>query len=198
MNQKDVIEFFNRLAPEWDNGLNKDSKIINTILDNAGVKEGCAVLDVACGTGVLISDYLERNVSSVTGIDISPQMLKLAEQKFPQAEFICADAQKTEFNKKFDCIMIFNAFPHFPDPEDLIKHLSKFLKPDGTLTVAHDMSRDGINKHHEGAASKVSIGLPTSDALAEIFSKYTDVTVNISTDAMYQVTGSRKQDNENA
>lgn len=192
MNQKDVIDFFDRLAPEWDNGLNKDSKIINIILDNAEVKEGCAVLDVACGTGVLISDYFDRNVSSVTGIDISPQMLKLAEQKFPQAEFICADAQKTEFDKKFDCIMIFNAFPHFPNPEGLIKHLAKFLTPNGTLTVAHDMSRDSINKHHEGTASRVSIGLPTADTLAEIFSEYTDVTVNISNETMYQVTGRRK------
>lgn len=189
MNQNDVIDFFDRLAPEWDSGIVKDSKIINTILDNAGVKSGCDVLDVACGTGVLISDYLDRNVHSVTGIDISPQMLKIAKQKFPQAEFICADAEKTEFGKKFDCIMIFNAFPHFSKPESLIRHLSKFLKPGGTLTVAHDMSRDGINKHHEGTANKVSIGLPTSDELAEIFSKYTEVTVNISDENMYQLTG---------
>lgn len=192
MNQNDVIDFFDRLAPEWDSGIVKDSKIINTILDNAGIKSGCDVLDVACGTGVLISDYLDRNVRSVTGIDISPQMLKIARQKFPQAEFICADAGKTEFAKKFDCIMIFNAFPHFPEPEGLIRHLSKFLKSGGTLTVAHDMSREGINKHHEGTASKVSIGLPTSDELAEIFSKYTEVAVKISDENMYQITGIMK------
>lgn len=189
MNQNEVIEFFDRLAPYWDDGLNKDNKIINTILDNAGVKSGCDVLDVACGTGVLISDYLERSVHSVTGIDISPEMLKIAKQKYPQAEFILNDAEKTEFDKEFDCIMIFNAFPHFPNPEGIISHLSKFLKSGGTLTVAHDMSREAINHRHEDSASSVSIGLPTTDELAEIFSKYTKVTVKISDENMYQLTG---------
>lgn len=192
MNKNEVMEFFDRLAPEWDSGIIKDSKIINTILDNAGVKPGCDILDVACGTGVLISDYLDRNVSSITGIDISQQMLKIAKQKFPQTKFICADAEQTEFDRKFDCIMIFNAFPHFPEPESLIRHLSKFLKPGGMLTVAHDMSREGINHHHEGAASHVSIGLPPSDELAKIFSKYIDVAVNISNKNMYQITGIMK------
>lgn len=192
MNQKDVIEFFDRLAPEWDSAMVKDSKIINTILDNAEIKAGCDVLDVACGTGVLISDYFERNVNSVTGIDISQQMLKIASQKFPEAQFICADASQKEFDRKFDCIMIFNAFPHFPEPEGLIRHLSKYLKPQGTLTVAHDKSREGINHHHEGPASHVSIGLPEADELAGIFSKYVDVTVKISDDNMYQITGVMK------
>lgn len=43
-----------------------------------------SVLDVACGTGVLIPDYLERGAAQVTAIDIAPEMVRIAREKFPQ------------------------------------------------------------------------------------------------------------------
>ena len=77
----DIIEFFDRRAPSWDAELIRSDRKISIILDNAGVKQGSRVLDVACGTGVLMPDYLSRG-AEVTGIDISPEMIKLAEQKY--------------------------------------------------------------------------------------------------------------------
>jgi len=193
MRKRDVIEFFDLMAPSWDADLIRHEDVINIILDNAGVKPGVRVLDVACGTGVLIGDYLKRKVASVTAIDISPEMARIAAGKFPQENVavICGDVENTAFDKQFDCIMVYNAFPHFPDPENLIKTLSSLLSPGGTLTVAHGMSRAAIDHRHEGAASKVSIGLMHEDALAEIFSRYLNLTVKISNDHMYQVTGKK-------
>ena len=85
--------------------------------------------------------------------------------------------------------MVYNAFPHFPEPEALIATLSNLLKPGGTLTVAHGMSRAAIDRHHEGSASKVSIGLMHEDALETLFAEHLTVTVKISNERMYQVTG---------
>ena len=189
MNKQDIISFFDRLAPQWDADMIRSDEIINLILDTADVTSGKDVLDVACGTGVLFPDYLKRNVGSLTGIDISPEMAKIAKEKFPQVQVICGDVEETFFDKKFDCIMVYNAFPHFPNPERLIKVLASWLKPGGTLTVAHGMSRAQIDHHHEGAASKVSVGLLHEDALAEIFGKYLTVTEKISNDHMYLVCG---------
>ena len=192
MNQQDVIAFFDRLAPQWDADMIRDDSIIGLILDNAGVTAGKDILDVACGTGVLFSDYLARNVASVTAVDISPEMVKIAVQKYPeQIQVLCGDVQKTDFGKQFDCIMIYNAFPHFPDPEGLIATLASMLKPGGTLTVAHGMSRAAIDHRHEGPASKVSVGLMHEDQLAEIFSGHLSVITKISNDRMYQVTGKK-------
>jgi len=117
-------------------------------------------------------------------------MVKIAAAKYPdRVEVICGDVEATEFGKRFDCIVVYNAFPHFPEPARLIETLSGLLKPGGYLTVAHGMSRAAIDHHHEGHASKVSQGLMHEDALAAIFRRYLTLTAKISTDRMYQVTG---------
>lgn len=191
MDKKDVISFFNRLAPQWDGDMIRSDTIINAILDGAGVTAGKSVLDVACGTGVLFPDYLDRKVASITAIDISPEMARIAEGKFPQVQVLCGDVETTAFDRKFDCVMVYNAFPHFPDPENLIRVLSGLLNPGGTLTVAHGMSRIAIDHRHQGAASKVSVGLMHEDDLAAIFGKHLNVTLKISNDHMYQITGTK-------
>jgi hypothetical protein len=53
------------------------------------------------------------------------------------------------------------------------------------------MSRAANDRHHEGSASKVSIGLMHEDALETLFAKHLTVTVKISNDRMYQVTGKK-------
>ena len=192
MNKKAVISFFDRLAPQWDADMIRDDSIISRILDGAEVVEGKDVLDVACGTGVLFPDYLARNVGSLTAVDISPEMVKIAESKYPgRVQVLCGDVEELDFGRKFDCIMVYNAFPHFPEPENLIRTLSGLLKPGGTLTVAHGMSRAAIDRHHEGGASHVSVGLMSEHALAAMFRKYLRLTVKISDDRMYQVTGKK-------
>ena len=193
MEKKDVIAFFDRLAPQWDADMIRHDDVISTILDGAAVGPGMEVLDVACGTGVLMPDYLARHVASVTGVDISPEMIRIASEKFPQnnVRFLCADVELLPADRKYDCIMVYNAFPHFPDPENLIRVLSDLLKPCGTLTVAHGMSRAHIDRHHQGAACRVSRGLIHEDELAAIFAKYLTVTIKISDDRMYQVTGTK-------
>ena len=191
MRKQDVIAFFDRAASNWDAELIRYDDVIAKILDGAGVKPGVKVLDVACGTGVLIPDYLERGVESVTGVDISPEMIRIASQKFQQenVSFLCGDVEELAPEERYDCIMVYNAFPHFPEPERLVRVLSGYLSPGGRLTIAHGMSRAAIDNHHRGVASKVSCGLIHEDALAAMMRKYLRLEVKISDDRMYQVTG---------
>lgn len=193
MEKKEIAEFFDRCAPWWDEDMIRNEVIITTILDNCGIRGGMDVLDVACGTGVLFPDYLKRGVASVTGIDISTEMAKIAASKFPESTVICGDVEDTKFDKTFDAIMVYNAFPHFPDPEKLIRILAGLVKPGGRLSVAHSMSRDQLLQHHAGRASKVSIDLLHEKELAALFAPYFDVDVIISNDRMYQVAGTRRE-----
>lgn len=193
MEKKNVAAFFDRCASWWDADMVRNEPVIAKILDNAGVKPGVDVLDVACGTGVLFPDYLGREVASVTGIDISAEMAKVAAGKFPQVNVVCGDVEEYPFEKQFDVVMVYNAFPHFPDPAALIKNLAALVKPGGRLSVAHGMSRAQLQQHHAGRAAAVSIDLIHEKELAALMAPYFDVDVVISDERMYQVCGVRRE-----
>ena len=195
MEKKDIIEFFDRCASSWDANMIKSDVIIGKILDNAEVGANMDILDVACGTGVMFDYYLQRGVASITGIDIAPEMAKIAEEKYSAEEkvqVICGDVEEYVFGRKFDRIVVYNAFPHFPYPKRLIKILAGLLKENGRLTVAHGMSREAIDNHHSGEASKVSNGLMEAESLKRIFDAHFQVEVVISNDYMYQVSGVKR------
>lgn len=192
MEKAEVIEFFDRRAAGWDAAMRRNEESIAAIMDHAGVRPGVRVLDVACGTGVLFPDYLERGAASVTGIDISPEMVRIARGKFPHVETICGDVETAELFGAFDVVMVYNAFPHFPDPHRLIERLAQLVIPGGTLSVAHGMSRGMVARHHARQAQKVSIELPAAAQLAKLFAPFFQVTAVIDNDEMYQVAGVRR------
>ena len=194
MNKKEVIDFFNSHAAQWDARMIRNEEVIDRILSNARISEGKEILDVACGTGVLIPDYLVRKVKSVTAIDISPEMVKIAKKKFEQdnVQIICGDVENTDFDMKFDCIVVYNAFPHFGEQEKLIRILTALLKEGGTLTIAHGMSREQINHHHSGSAQKVSLDLIDIEELVTYMEPELQIMVKISDDTMYQATGIKR------
>ncbi len=192
MEKNDVIAFFDQCAASWDAEMIRNEEVLKKILDQAGIVPGAEVLDVACGTGVLIPDYFARKAASVTGIDISPEMARRAREKFPQAEIICADVEEYAFGRQFDAVMVYNAFPHFPEPERLIARLAALVRPGGRLSIAHGMSRQKLAEHHKGRAQHVSIALPHEYELAALLAPWFDVDVVISDESMYQVAGTRK------
>ena len=194
MNKADIVAFFDELAPKWDEGLIHDDEKINRIFDYADIGSGMRVLDVACGTGVLFPDYLKRNVEKVTGIDLSEAMIARARAKFddPRICLMAADVEEAVFEEPFDRCMVYNAFPHFPDPALLIGVLANALVPGGRLTVAHGKSREEINGHHAGVASAVSRGLPHEEELAMLFQQHFDTDVIVADSGIYVVSGIKR------
>ena len=67
--------------------------------------------------------------------------------------------------------------------------LASLLKPGGTLTVAHGMSREKLEEHHSGSAHAVSHHLMPAEQLAEIFGEVLRVTAVVDSETMYQVAG---------
>lgn len=193
MNKQRIIEFFNSWADKWDAGMVINEDIIKTILDSCAVSEGKAILDVACGTGVMVPFYLERKVDSVLGVDMSDRMIEIAREKFTGNEkvsFICADVFDVK-DQLFDCIVVYNSLPHFEDPEKLVCHLSQLLKEGGHLTIAHGASRERINMHHNNVMY-VSRKLLAMEELSDIFQKYLEISDAVSDDRMYLITGTRR------
>jgi len=192
MKKEEIIAFFDKMAPQWDADMIRDDAVIDTILNYAEVKAGNKILDVACGTGVLFPDYINRKAASITGIDISPEMARIAQKKFPQINVICGDVENVDFNRKFDVIMVYNALPHFNNIGVLLNKLNEHLAENGIITVAHSMSREKLIRHHEGAAAKVSRIIPEMEDMVTVFNKVFNVISSVSNDEMYQISGSKK------
>ena len=189
MEKTEIRSFFDRCAETWDAGMVRNERAIRAILDAAGIRPGAEVLDVACGTGVLFPDYQRRGVASLTGIDLSPEMAARAREKYPWATVLCGDAEETDFSRKFDAVVIYNAFPHFPEPARLLERLCGALRPGGRLTVAHGMSRQALLQHHSGAASRVSLELPEAETLAALLGRWLTVNTVVSDEEKYIVSG---------
>lgn len=194
MDTKSIQAFFDACAPSWDAEMIKSDRIIARILDGACVGEGKSVLDVACGTGVLFPDYLARNVAGVTAIDLSPAMVEIARSKTvgQPIEVLCGDVEQYDFGRTFDCVMVYNAFPHFPDSRRALCTLARLVSVGGTLTVAHGMSRERLQQHHSGSASSVSIELPELAELTAMLPPELTPLVTISDEEMYQLTAQRR------
>ena len=192
MDKKSIVDFFDSLAPSWDSYSERREKAIRFILSHGGVIKGARVLDVGCGTGILFADYIKIG-AEVTGIDISPKMTELARKKYDSVNIICGDAETYDFREKFDVIMIHNAFPHFPDPELLLKHLSGYLDKEGRLSVAHSISEKELSECHSGSAEKVSLPLPSKEKLSKMMSEFLDVDIVISDEEKYFVSGIKKK-----
>ena len=195
VDKNSVRAFFDKLAPDWESGIKRSEDVIGRILDEAGVKRGADILDVGCGTGVLIPDYLARGAASVTAIDLSPGMTGIARRKFAEDKrvtILTGDAENTDYRKSFDCIVVYNALPHFVDPAHLISSLAPYLKTGGRLTVAHGMSREALIAHHKGVPEDVSEILPTAGELAEIFARELKVREKREDEKMYLVVGEKE------
>lgn len=194
IDKQEVIRFFDRAASVWDENMICSARVVDKILDGARLRRGMDVLDVACGTGVLFPFYLSRGVRSVSAIDIAPRMADIAGEKVRDTSVtvICGDAESYDFGRQFDCAMIYNALPHFPDPARIISALAAWIRPGGTLTVAHGMSAEELRHHHSGPASRISMELPEPDELAALFEPWFDVKIALSDNERIQFTGVRR------
>ena len=191
MDKKEIIAFFDKLASEWDKTNVRNEEVIAEILENGGIRKGIKVLDVACGTGVLFPDY-QKIGADITGIDISENMVKTAREKFPDVKIICGDATDFPLEEKFDAIMIYNAFPHFDEPEKLINNLAEALNSNGRLSIAHGISEKELAECHSGSARNISVPLVKKEVLADMLKPYLNVDITISDERMYMVSGVKR------
>jgi MPBQ/MSBQ methyltransferase len=107
---------------------------------------GSTVLDVGCGIGgssrILGKDY----GFSVTGVTISPQQVKRAQDltsKDLDVKFHVDDAMALSYpDASFDVVWSIEAGPHMPDKAIFAKELLRVLKPGGILVVADWNQRD--------------------------------------------------------
>lgn len=104
----------------------------------AGYVSGKRVLDIACGTGYGSQMLRLAGASSVVGVDLSPETVQYARQKYqmPGVEFICADAENFECSEQFDVVVSFETIEHLHYPKKFLERICSLLVPGGNLLLS--------------------------------------------------------------
>ncbi len=107
---------------------------------------GGSVLEVGVGTGMSLDLYAPH--LRVTGIDASPEMLKLAEARVAEkrlgqvAALALMDARALEFGTaQFDHVVALHILSVVPDPERVVAEMARVCKPGGSIYIVNHFSR---------------------------------------------------------
>jgi len=107
---------------------------------------GARILDAACGSGWL-SEYFARLGYDVTGIDISPALIEISQDRIRalppnidhetpiRCRFLVHDIELSPLEEKFDAIVCYDAMHHLEDARSAIRHLAAMLPVGGVLFV---------------------------------------------------------------
>lgn len=121
----------------------------------AHIKKGQRVLDIGCGTGALTL-RAARKGARVTGIDINPQMLEIAQKQIAKAgvasnvelrEMGIAELE-TEKSHRYDVVMSGLCFSELSEDEInyALKEIRRLLKPGGILLIADEVKPKSVVK----------------------------------------------------
>ena len=102
--------------------------------------EKARTLDIGCGTGRPVCSRLADAGHDAQGIDISPEMIKAAEQRVPNAKFLVADLTSwSPDGEEFDVITAYFSMIASLSQDQIketIKRIYSWLKPGGLFVFA--------------------------------------------------------------
>lgn len=154
-----VINVFNKNAQLYQQKYMDVSMYGDTLdifCDNIA-KDDTHVLDIACGPGNVTKYVLNKKPGlKVLGIDIAPEMLQLARNNNPTAEFKEMDCRDiSQLNRKYDGIIIGFCLPYLSKQEatTLITDAAELLQPGAPLyisTMEDSYERSGMVRSSSG------------------------------------------------
>jgi SAM-dependent methyltransferase len=119
------------------------------------VPPGGRILDLCCGSGRL-SYWLTGCRFRVTGVDASEQMVRIAREKAPGAEFEVADIREFQRPAAFDAVVsIFDSLNHLPTSADLLtvfRNVYASLAADGLFFFDMNLDEGFLASAHDGHA----------------------------------------------
>jgi 2-polyprenyl-3-methyl-5-hydroxy-6-metoxy-1,4-benzoquinol methylase len=165
---REARQYWDNLASAFDDmpdhGL-RDSHILTAwtdLLRTSLSQPNASILDVGCGTGSL-SVVLAGLGHTVTGIDVSPSMIALAQTKAAQhgyqIEFHVMDAAYPQLSpRKYDVLVCRHLLWVLPDPEKVLQRWLDLLKQKGRLILIEGYWGTGAGLH----AQEIIKMLPSS------------------------------------
>lgn len=119
-------------------------------------------LDVGCGAGGRFIRILEKHGFSITGIDVSQEMIKLASDNHPEHNFIHQDICLWETEEKFDFVFAWDSIFHLPHAmqKPIVSKLCQLLNQGGVLMYTLGNAQGGhTDQWHDDTFYYSSIGI---------------------------------------
>ena len=120
-----------------------------TVFQLLGDLRGKTVLDLACGEGIYARHFKRAGASSVTGVDVSPEMIALAEAEERAnpigCRFVCQDAALYEPEAPVDIVTAIYLFNYARTSDELASFCRacfRALPPGGRLVGFNDNVRE--------------------------------------------------------
>ena len=143
-NKEKEIAFFSEYANsqgEYDVFTEESNrKIVQSCIEFSGLKPPMKIVDLGCGTGVFTKILCDLGFS-VSGLDLSPTLIEVAQKKYPNIEFHVGDVEHMPFaSESFEGVFLSGILHHLPDPSHCTREVYRVLKAKG-IFVAFDPNR---------------------------------------------------------
>ena len=134
---EEYVKFYDLFNNQKD--YSEESNFLEKVFEKYSNKKIKTILDLGCGTGIHANKLSLRGYQ-VTGMDISKEMIKVANsKKAHNSEFFIGDMSAFELNKKFDsCIAMFASMGYITKNrqiESFLDCVKKHLNPEGILII---------------------------------------------------------------
>jgi phosphatidylethanolamine/phosphatidyl-N-methylethanolamine N-methyltransferase len=147
MDEGAVKRAYARWAPVYDVTFGRIAEAgRNRTVEHINQYEG-RVLEVGVGTGISLPQYHRR--LKITGIDLSPEMLKKARRRVVRNRLnhveavLEMDASDMDFpDNSFDIVVAMYVLTVVPDPIQVMRELERVCRPGGQVFVVNHFSQD--------------------------------------------------------
>jgi len=152
-----VTEFWNDAAHEFDaiySGVGKSRwarfldrlfrsdiyQRFHWVMQKSGDVTGQTICDIGCGSGRFVTEFAQRGATRVTGIDVAPEMLKLARGLVERGgverrcDFVLSDILDWNTNRVFDITIAIGLWDYIAAPHQRLVAIRKITS--GTFLSA--------------------------------------------------------------
>lgn len=130
---------YNAIAEDWDAARATLSRHEPAFLDRLLIDMPLAgkILDLGCGTGRPIAEFLLQRGFHVTGVDQAEGLLALARQRLPQGRWLQARMESFEPDETYDGAVIWDSLFHIPRAQHapILEKIVDCLRPGAKLML---------------------------------------------------------------
>lgn len=138
--QETSRQHFNRIASTYDTNYEGQmaAALHDSVLQKLDMSVYRSVLDIGCGPGTVLSLISMKGDVELHGIDLSPEMIRIAQDRLGgRADIRLGDSETLPWDKNsFDVIISIASFHHFPTPKKSLAEIHRVIKPEGYVIIA--------------------------------------------------------------